>query len=55
MYRRCNARAVQPIKATATQVPPAVQSNYEKNLLQFICLLLLLIGDFDLFGLSRVK
>ncbi|KAH0919138.1 hypothetical protein HID58_026798 [Brassica napus] len=27
MYRRCNARAVQPIKATATQVPPAVQRS----------------------------
>ena len=46
MYRRCNARAVQLIKATATQVPAAVQSKHEKKLLYFICLLLLLIGDF---------
>lgn len=35
MYRRCNARAVQLIKATATQVPAAVQSKHEKKITLF--------------------
>lgn len=37
LCRKCVVKSIQPIKATATEIPPTVQSENLQNCVFFVC------------------